>query len=441
MLPLVANFRPEAPVAWRGVLEVSQQRFLHDALRLAAKLPEATYAFNLCQDRYHFLTAFAAVCLRGQTNLLPPNQSAEGVSKIAIAYPGHYALTDQPSEPGSMCVVRVEDSEAEAQQSSCSVPGLPASHVAAVAFTSGTTGSPKAYPKTWRTLVHTAQLAAQRFMGAGYNGANIVATVPPQHMYGLETTVMMALASGCAMHAGHTFFPVDLRTALSEVPAPRALVTTPAHLRACLTAGVALPELHMIISATAPLSADLASLAEARFSAPVYEIYGCTEAGSMATRRTVRTEKWQFYRGMTLELHDTAVWVRGDHLPEPVPLPDMVEDLGNGRFKLIGRTADMLKVAGKRASLSALTQLLLRIPGVDDAVVFVPDGQSEDAARPAALVVAPQLDKAQILAALGRTVDPVFLPRPLIRVESLPHNSLGKLSRAALLEQLEKHRG
>ncbi|MDE1899755.1 MAG: AMP-ligase, partial [Xanthomonadaceae bacterium] len=56
--------------------------------------------------------------------------------------------------------------------------------------------------------------------------------------------------------------------------------------------------------------------------------------------------------------------------------------------------------------------------------------------RIAAAVVAPGLDTTTILAALRAVVDPVFLPRPLRRVDALPRSATGKLPRAALLELL-----
>ena len=56
--------------------------------------------------------------------------------------------------------------------------------------------------------------------------------------------------------------------------------------------------------------------------------------------------------------------------------------------------------------------------------------------RLAALVVAPGLDEAAVRAALRQAVDPVFLPRPLRLVASLPRNETGKLPRRALLDLL-----
>ena len=418
---------------------MSRQQFLGDVVALAARLPDATHALNLCEDRYHFMTAFAAVCLRGQTNLLPPSQAPGVIAQIAGAYPGCYALGDAapPALPLPWIGVAHDATVAAAPQA---VPTLAQDHVAALAFTSGSTGAPQAHAKTWGTLVRTAQLTAQRFLGDGHPAANIVATVPSQHMYGLETTVMMVLAGGCAAHAGRTFFPAELRDALAQVPAPRVLITTPVHLRACLAAAMPFPALQLIVSATAPLAPELAASAEAALGAPVHEIYGCTEAGSMATRRTVSTPIWQFFPGMHLTRQDGAQVVHGEHLPAPVTLPDLVDDLGDGRFRLRGRSTDLLKVAGKRASLSELTAHLLRIPGVVDAVVFVPEAAAGGEARPAALVVAPDLAEAHILAALGAMIDPVFLPRPLIRLPRLPRNTVGKLPYAALQAELDRRR-
>jgi len=219
------------------------------------------------------------------------------------------------------------------------------------------------------------------------------------------------------------------------------LVTTPVHLRACVSTQRAFPSLQIVISATAPLSAELAAAAEAALDAPVHEIYGCTEAGSMASRHTVSTDIWQFYQGMHLTRYDDADYVQGRHLNAPVALPDVLEALGDGRFRLCGRSGDMIKVGGKRSSLNELTRRLLQVPGVSDAVVFVPEPRTGEEARPAALVVAEHVSERQILAALGELLDPVFLPRPLLRVARLPRNAVGKLPHAALQAELERIRG
>lgn len=98
---------------------------------------------------------------------------------------------------------------------------------------------------------------------------HVVATVPPQHMYGMELSVLLPMVTTLAVHAGRPFFPDDVARALADIPAPRVLVTTPVHLRALVESGVALPPLAGIVSATAPLAPEIAAAAEARFGGEV----------------------------------------------------------------------------------------------------------------------------------------------------------------------------
>jgi len=436
--PLIQGYRPDA-VLLRGAATVTHAQFLGAAGAQAGALPDARHAINLCEDRGRFMHAFAAVCLRGQTNLLPPGRQPGVVADIARAYPGSYLLCDgdleKLGEDIGVPAHRLAPA-ADAPSWEGAAPALPALHAAAIAFTSGSTGGPQPHVKSWRNLVLTAGLCAERFLGPAERRprVNLVATVPPQHMFGLETSVMLALAAGCSTHTGRPFFPEDVRQALEQVPEPRVLITTPVHLKSLSASALKFPAIQSVISATAPLPADLAREAEAALRTRVHEIYGCTEAGSMCTRRTL-DERWNPYPGLRMVHHDGVTHVSGPHLDAPVSTPDVIETHGDGTITLLGRAADMVKVAGKRASLTELTGKLLGIPGVVDGVVFVPEAGSAQP-RPAALVVAPELSEAQILDALSRQMDPVFLPRPLRKVEVLPRNALGKLPRAELMALL-----
>jgi acyl-coenzyme A synthetase/AMP-(fatty) acid ligase len=271
-------------------------------------------------------------------------------------------------------------------------------------------------------------------MRLGERAVNVVATVPPQHMYGLETSIFPLLAGDWALHDGNAFYPDEIVAALEAIPAPRLLITAPYHLRHLLAATHALPPVDLVLSATAPLSAELAQEAEARLGAEVHEIYGCTEAGSMATRRTAHEEVWTPYPGLVFEV-DGATTVRADHLDGVVPVGDRVE-LQDGRVRLLGRDADMIKIGGRRGSLSDIAAKIASLPGVTDQAVFMPS--EGETARPAALVVAPGRTADELRRALGALIDGVFVPRPLRVVDTLPRNSLGKLPREKLLELLAR---
>jgi acyl-coenzyme A synthetase/AMP-(fatty) acid ligase len=253
-------------------------------------------------------------------------------------------------------------------------------------------------------------------------------------MYGFESSVLLPLASGQALTAERPFYPADICAALAAVPRPRVLVSTPLHLRALITAGLAVPELDLVVSATAPLSPELASEVEQRCRTRLLEIYGSTETGSIAVRRTTETSQWRLWPGVTLERRAGETWAQGGHIEQPTRLYDVVELSGGDRFLLHGREADLVNIAGKRSSLAYLSHQLNSIPGVLDGAFFHGDPGAGDAAVPrvGACVVAPGLDAAAIAAELRRRIDPVFLPRPLLLVESLPRTSTGKIPHEAL---------
>ncbi len=435
-LPLLAGADLQRVLIRRAGAPVSTGRFIAQAEALAARLPPGRYVVNLCEDRYQFLLAFCAVALAGQTNLLPAARTPHAVAGVVQAYAGSYTLGDLPIDGvalGFAMPGTADLGEADAHQ----IPSIAADHLVAIGFTSGSTGVPKANAKTWGSICASSALNAA-LLGVDTSIASIVATVPPQHMYGLEMSVLLPLRSRAAIHAGQPFFPGDVAHALDGTPAPRVLVTTPFHLRALLHEGVALPALQAIVTATAPLDTELAGLAEARFGAPVIEVFGSTETCVIAHRRTVRNEAWHLYGGIELHPQPDGTLVQAPYFAVPTLLQDIVELLPEHRFRLCGRNSDLLEIAGKRASLADLTRHLLAIDGVRDGVIFQLDADARGLRRLAALVVAPTLDEARILAALRAAIDPVFLPRPLRRVDALPRNGAGKLPREALLAALKR---
>jgi acyl-coenzyme A synthetase/AMP-(fatty) acid ligase len=210
------------------------------------------------------------------------------------------------------------------------------------------------------------------------------------------------------------------------------LVTTPYHLRALLAEQAALPVADLLLSATAPLSRDLAVEAETRFAAPLFEIYGCTETGQIASRRTTSGEGWQTFSDVRLRCEREGVWAEGGHIETPTLLHDVIDLVGGDptRFLLHGRHADLVNIAGKRASLGYLNYQLNAIPGVRDGVFLLPpddDDSARGVRRLIVLVVAPDLTPAALVQALRERIDPVFLPRPLLFVDALPRNAAGKL--------------
>jgi len=421
-LPLVAGDRDRDIIAWHDGQALTVAQFLPDVARVAAQLPPDGGLINLCENRYHFLLGFAAALCRGLLTLLPPNRSEQTVADLLADHPGSRVLDDA-------WVLRALVGPAAPL-----VPEIDGERLAATLFTSGSTGKPSAHAKRWREFFAGAQLT-RRQLPFPEGGCNVLATVPPQHMFGLETTIVLPLVGGMRIDTGRPFFPADIRARLQALPTPRVLVTTPLHLKACLDAGLDWPAVEFVLSATAPMSPQLAAQAEAAFAAPVMEIYGSTETGAIATRRTAVDGLWTPHPGVRISQDGDSAIAEVDHLDLRLALNDRVEVESDGRFRLLGRTADLINIAGKRASLADLNLKLLAIEGVRDGVFLMPD-EHDERARLTAFVVAPEVDNQTILEQLRRVLDPVFLPRPLHRVQALPRNAAGKLPRQALIDLL-----
>jgi len=430
-LDQVFAYLPSGPISVRGLLAA--------AAALADWLPPGKHFLNLCQDRYRFTVALAAGLLAGRTSLQPASQAAETLRQIRREHPDAFCLCDGPFDSGDLPRVDFPDLGAVDPTPVSQVPAIADDFPAIIVYTSGSTGRPLPYRKSWGSLVRNARAEASRLGLLAELRHTLVGTVPAQHMYGFESTVLLAMHGNSPFWSGKPFYPQDIVTALAAVPRPRLLVTTPFHLATLLASGVELPKVDRLLSATAPLSRELAAEAESRLAAPLHEIYGCTESGQLASRRLLEDRAWLPLDGVRLELEDGQAIASGGHIEGRVALADELDLLPDGRFFLLGRNVDLVSIAGKRSSLAYLDHQLRATPGVVDGAFFLPaEGSAGAITRLCAFVVAPGLSERQLLTRLRQRVDAVFLPRPLVMVDALPRNETGKLPRAALQALYER---
>jgi acyl-coenzyme A synthetase/AMP-(fatty) acid ligase len=434
-IPLISHNDPGGVIAYCDGRPVTVAQFLGHVAFLAQALPERRYILNLCADRYRFSVGFAAAMVRGQTSLLPPNYTPGFVEKLMLDYPDLYCLADGEVNLREIEMMRFPQMPPQ-DDVERNVPDIPEEHRAALVFTSGSTGLPVAHPKTWRSLCRSARAEAANLGVVPDSGMAILGTVPAQHMYGLESTVLFAMQNGLALVAERPFYAADICARLASLPRPRCLVTTPVHLRTLLSDAAELPAVEFVLCATALLAPQLAGEAEARFGAPLYEIYGCTEAGQVASRRTTDGAAWHLLSDVELHQDEQGSSVSGGHVEIGARLNDVIEHSADGTFILHGRTSDMVNIAGKRTSLASLNHYLNAIPGVQDGVFFMQDDSDGVMKRPLAFVVAPGLRSNDILSALRNSVDAVFLPRPLYFVDALPRNTTGKITHESLAQLL-----
>lgn len=426
-----SSINPRDVLVWRGSARITRVALLREAAAIAQLLPQHRFVVNLCEQRENFLVLFAAATLAERTQLMPAARGEAALAELTAEYPDSGRVTDDDMRRWRSALADAGDVEELA-------PRDP-DRLMMVGFTSGSTGKSQPHTKLWRALAASARLNAAAIRGAlGISSTapvSIIGTVPAHHMYGIELTVLLSLFNGMSVHSERPLFPADVAAALAQPARPRLLVSTPLHLRALAESGLTFPEVDLIVSATAPLDPALAQLVEARLRAPLLEMFGSTETCVFATRRPAQQEEWRLYEGVEIEPSVDSTRVSAGWFQRPQQLQDVLERRGTNGFVLLGRNADLVEVAGKRASLADITRRLCAVAGVQDAVAFQPEAPAAGVAnRVAAVVVSRGISARQIANELAANLDAVFVPRPLVLVPHIPRDTVGKVSRAQLLE-------
>jgi acyl-coenzyme A synthetase/AMP-(fatty) acid ligase len=419
----------EEPFALHEGRLIRHGQLWSDVRALAEYLPDRPYVFNLCENRYLFCLMLLAAASRGQICLLPPSHKTAVISEISRDYPDAYLASETSPDLPELhwFAVIAPSSEAIALEME-----LDWERSTLIAFTSGSTGKPKPCIHKFNAFKISAEMAVTS-LGLGQQKLLMLSTTPPQHMYGLESSVFWPLFSNLVLHDARPFFPADIRQLIETGPWPTVLATTPTHLRALTKESAPWPKLVAVISATDVLSAKLAHETAAMLGPSLFEIYGSTETLSFASRQPLRECFWQPYPGVRL-IQDKAgqTHLESPHLPEAAELQDSFSIEPDGRFTVLGRQLDMIKIGGKRTSLSELNRRLKDIDGVEDGFCFIQEDGSDE--RRLTVVVVSGLDKQGIREGLQPYVDEVFLPRKIHFVPTIPRNPAGKLTKTAMDE-------
>lgn len=429
-IPLFAESDRAQVLVWRGATPIARTALLHDAAAFASAIPATAEIVNCCEDRYNFLVVFVACLLRGKAAILPHDARQSALLAIAEQFSGSLFAADRPMDAPHSLLRRVSFAGTRPSRMAPN-PEIPGDQEAVILFTSGTTARAVPIVRSWAWLVagatdYVSGLSLQRL-----DGLAIISTVPPQHSYGLEATVMLPLRSNASTYATRPLFPQDVFGALTAARAPAALVTTPFHLEALLRSRERCPKIALVLSATSPLSKALAARAEAAFGAEVREVYGCSEVGLVGTRRPTHSEFWEPGASLTLNQADGRTYVTARHLPNRIELPDVISPEPDGAFRLGERNTDMVKIAGHRASLAGLNLVLRSLPGVVDGVIVSPPGKA--AARLAGFVVLDGRSLGDVKRDLRASLAGPFMPRPLLEVPAVPRGATGKVMLEPLL--------
>jgi 3-hydroxymyristoyl/3-hydroxydecanoyl-(acyl carrier protein) dehydratase len=319
-------------------------------------------------------------------------------------------------------------------------------------YTSGSTGEPKPIQKTMAQI--DDELHCIETLWPLSNHSVVLSTVTHQHLFGLTFRLFWSLAKGRLLFAKHSAFSEDIYHLASQYN-QFILISTPAHLKR-LNHQLDWPHLQgkceATISSAAPLQYEDSQNAAKLLHAPILEIYGSSETGALAWRNQTKIEAdyWTLLPNITLDETDKGFMVKGPHIAaEYQTLSDNIDYLSANCFQLHGRTDRIVKVEGKRLSLSKMEKCLEQSTWITVARALVVTKKREEVA-----IVAELNDKGRTLVQqhsqkwlvtqlkelLKASFELVLLPRRWRFVSTLPYNQQGKLpmeSLQALFEMAE----
>lgn len=441
MSKIIEAFDQHFQVAYHKNGWVTQQELLGRAHELSELIgeQESTHIINMCTDRYNFLLVFIASLISNQTTLLSSATNKNVIKRIIDQHHRTLCIGDNMHKQlldSSIDITSIQFSK-KIKNKQLNIDIDP-ERIVAVVFTSGTTGMPKYLPKKWKTLkgagMNMKKLLSKCGKDTGSSSNCIIATISVQHMYGLETTALTALQGETSLHSSIPFYPTEIIQCIKEVNKPVVLVTTPHHLQVLLESKIDFPPVEYIITSTSQLSKDLAKQAEQTFNTRLFEIYGCSEAGALASKRTTKDQYWKLIDGVSIQKDkDSSYIVSGDHLDGKITLDDILEFVDDRYFSLHGRVDDIVKIYGKRISINEIREHIQSIDGVKDvAVIKVPNKK-----RLAAFVETSCLDQRKISKYLADKIDSSLIPRPILVLDSIHRNSTGKIEKSYLLQLLK----
>ena len=445
---LLSQPHSDRAIAWRadGAWTLADLRL--DVARLVLRLQsQPVRRWALCyQESYPFAVALLACGYAGCQAVLPGHNRLSQLVELAEHLDG--VLTDLPLEPEfelpwPVCSTVTDDDSVGGEE-----PALPewTTALRCVLFTSGSTGQPKAIPKSQRQL--EAELAVQwSLWQSRWQGARVLATVSHQHIYGLLFRVLLPLCAGVPFASQNLEFPEQLCHWVADHPGePWLLISSPAFL-ARLDPQLAATGCRLLYSSGGPLPHAAALQSQQLFGSLPVEIYGSSETGGIAWRQSQQTDTpWQPLPGLEVSQDEQGcLRLRSPFLADEKPwlTSDRIALHGEG-FTLLGRLDRIVKLAEKRVSLDEVERRLRALDWVQEAVVL-PLEQGARQLLGAVLVLSAegegqwqQLGGGNFLLSLRQQLrpwlEPVALPRRVRCVTTLPRNSQGKLPYLELKE-------
>ncbi len=422
-----------------------EERADHFARQLETIAPGQVFAVQIGNHR-DWPSLFLA-CLRKQVVVLPLEQTISEEQKqsafqichvVAAAVSGGRDVQILPP------VTAAATTESAANDWDNDRPSL-------LKLTSGTTAAPRAVRFRSEQLLADCENICET-MGISQRDLNF-GVIPISHSYGFSNLLTPLIVRGVSL-------------ALSNDRIPRAIIDGLAATRATVFPGMpvfyqsfcemteapSLPDLRLCISAGAPLAPETAQAFCGKFGREIHSFYGASECGGICYVREAQPVPGfvgEAMSGVEIEQVDPAnpvslIRVRSravatGYFPEPdegklgsgIFVPDDLLEKTRGGYRIVGRSSDLINVAGKKVHPAEVEAEILRCEGVQAAIVFGRESERRNE-EIAACVVAKGLSERELLAHCRARLSSWQVPRRIYFVEAIPVNERGKTSRREL---------
>ena len=354
----------------------------------------------------------------------------------------------------------------------------PAGGIALLQYTGGTTGSPKGAALTHANLTVNAAQVIHHMGERPDEPERVLGVLPLFHVFAMTSVLTCAVGIGAEMVLLPRFTMQDTLAAIAR-RRPTMFPAVPTIYNAISTAAATaspkvlegLRAIRMCISGGAPLPGEVKANFEALTGCQVAEGYGLSETSPVVCCNrldgtAVSGSVGQAVRDTMIEIRDLAdptrilptgergeVCIRGPQVMAGYwNRPDetaavMIDgalrtgDVGyldaNGYLFLVDRIKDLILCGGYNVYPRTIEEALYRHPDVHEATVIgVPDAYRGES--PKAFVVLHPGATADV-AALRRFLDGelsrIEMPRDIELRDSLPHTTIGKLSKKELVAE------
>jgi len=340
------------------------------------------------------------------------------------------------------------------------------SDLAAILYTSGTTGRSKGAMLTHANLLSNA-LTLKELWGWREDDV-LVHLLPIYHVHGLFVALHGALLAGATVLFHRGFDPARV---IADFARATVLMGVPTHYTRLTAAPELTPpacaNMRLFISGSAPLLAEAHQRFEDKTGQRILERYGMTETGMITSNPYYGGERVAGTVGYplpgvevricgeggaavasgepgVLEVRGPNVFAGYWRMPEKTAeemrpdgffiTGDVATQEPDGRVTLVGRAKDLIITGGLNVYPKEIEEAIDALPGVDEsAVIGVPH---PDMGEGVVAVVVPKtgaaLDEAGILAGIAGQLARFKQPRRVIVVDALPRNAMGKVQKAAL---------